>query len=313
MRRRWTTLWVLVAWISVNAFVALLGGIASNPSHPLLLTDAYDAGVEKLTRQHLTAGPVIELLILCSLLASLRWIVLEFRVYYSRTPVEVAAIDNAEIYSEDARGLDLAFRDYLTAPRIYQVSEVPEDPEPSYMIEILKAPTYSGWRGTLAAALAYTFPRSAFTVSASLRSREGAQGCGVSTQVRRKSGGVVELETQWSSTFDRALQRAAYAVAAHILPQTRQCRRLPWSGWRGRPIPVSLLRDYQRAKHMVAERRFDYALYLYHSALLQDANNAAIQYDIGQLYERLGLYPDALATLARSSRVAFRLGTGHKR
>ena len=64
-------------------------------------------------------------------------------------------------------------------------------------------------------------------------------------------------------------------------------------------MPVSLFRDYQRAKRMVRELRYDEALALYHNALLQDANNYGFKYDIGQLYERLGLYPDALYTYMR--------------
>ncbi len=45
---------------------------------------------------------------------------------------------------------------------------------------------------------------------------------------------------------------------------------------------------------MVTERRYDGAMALYRHALLRDANNIGIRYEVGQLYERLGLYPDAL-------------------
>ena len=50
---------------------------------------------------------------------------------------------------------------------------------------------------------------------------------------------------------------------------------------------------------MVRELRYDEALALYHRALLQDASNYGFRYDIGQLYERLGLYPDALYSYLR--------------
>lgn len=119
---------------------------------------------------------------------------------------------------------------------------------------------------------------------------------GAAVQVRRLPGLATELETQWSTSFERALQRGAYAAVAHILPQTRACRNVPWYEWRGRVLPTSLFRDYQRAKKMVAERRYDEALDLYHHALIKDANNVDLRYDVGQLYERLGLYPDALHT-----------------
>ena len=205
-------------------------------------------------------------------------------------------MDNASGGRVETHPLDAAFREYMTLPKLYQLTTIPGDPEPDHLVEVLRVPSAAGWRGLLGAALAYTFPRRAFIISASLRKQDHKPMYGAAVQVRRLPGLATELETQWSTSFERALQRAAYAAVAYILPQTKACRNTPWSAWQRRILPTSLFRNYQRAKKMVAERRYDEALNLYHQALIQDANNIDMRYDVGQLYERLGLYPDALYT-----------------
>lgn len=245
-------------------------------------------------------GVWLEYLTLFLVLVVVRSLWLEFIAFRANSPIEVRSLDNAtKDRSIDIHQLDVAFGDYLALSRLYQVPTLPGDQEPDRLIEVLNASASRGWKGTLSVFLAYTFPRRAFIVTASLLERERDQKrCGVSVQVRKLPGLPVRLESQWSTTYERALLRAAYAVGAHITQQTRACRRVPWSEWenRRRQLPASLFRDYQRAKQMVRERRYDEALALYHSALRQDAGNIAIRYDIGQLYERLGLYPDALFT-----------------
>ena len=235
----------------------------------------------------------MEWVILALVLASIRWLALELRAVLG-TSIEVRPIDNASGCTVDTHPLDVAFREYVTLPKLYQLTTIPGDPEPEHLVEVLRVPSAAGWRGLLAAAFAYAFPRRAFIVSASLRTRGHKPMYGVAVQVTRLPGLATELETQWSTSFERALQRGAYAAVAHILPQTRACNNVPWVAWRRRVIPASLFRDYQRAKKMVAERRYDEALNLYHQALIKDANNIDMRYDVGQLYERLGLYPDAV-------------------
>jgi hypothetical protein len=294
--RRGAGIFIIALWICINIFICIVGAWGKNNHNPRLIDQAYSAGIQQLSGNHLTPGVVVEVLVLLSVLASLRWLVIQFRIFFGTGPVEVRPLSDASGLSDvNMHELDVNFREYLTLPRLYQVTTLPGDPDPDQLIEILRTPAHSGWRDFFAAAYTYALPRRAFVVSATLRMREHQHHrYGVSVQVRKLPGYAMELESQWSSSFDRALQRAAYAVAAYILPHTRQCRNVPWSDWRERTIPVSLFRDYQRAKRMVRELRYDEALALYHRALLQDANNYGFRYDIGQLYERLGLYPDAL-------------------
>ena len=287
-----------IAWILLNASIILIGAWDKQHGGPKLVNQAYSAGIQLISHNRLTTGPIVEILVLLSILASIRWLVIQFRIFFDTGPVEVRPLSNASDFKEiNTYKLDVNFREYLTLPRLYRVTTIPGDPDPDQLIEILRTPVHRGWRDLLAAAYAYALPRRTFVVSATLRTRDHPyQKYGVSIQVRKLPGHDIELESQWSSSFERALQRAAYAIGAYILPYTRQCRNVPWSEWRGRTMPVSLFRDYQRAKRMVRELRYDEALALYHNALLQDANNYGFKYDIGQLYERLGLYPDALYT-----------------
>ncbi|WP_300606011.1 hypothetical protein [Trebonia sp.] len=260
-----------------------------------MITQAFSSGVEHVSKDRLTPGPAIEWFVLVLVLISVRWVCLEYLAVWGAR-IEVRPIDNASGNELDTHPLDVAFREYMSLPKLYQLTTVPGDLEPEHLVEVLRVPTASGWRGLIAAAISYAFPRRAFIVYASLRMQDQNPKYGVAVQVRRLPGLAIELETQWSTSFERALQRGAYAAVAHILPQTKACGKVPWSSWRNRVMPVTLFRDYQRAKKMVAERRYDEALSLYHRALVIDANNIDMRYDVGQLYERLGLYPDALYT-----------------
>jgi tetratricopeptide (TPR) repeat protein len=291
---RWGRLILNLLWL-LAIFVLFVLGAFMHPSTPLRINQAFSYGVQYVTSNHLTPGPVIQWAIVALALVSMRWVYLELRAFLGGS-IEVRPVDNTSGSKVDTHPLDAAFREYLTLPKLYQLTAIPGDPEPDHLVEVLRVPSAAGWRGLLAAALAYTFPRRAFIVSASLRKQAHKPMYGAAVQVRRLPGLATELETQWSTSYERALQRGAYAAVAHILPQTKACRNVPWSAWRQRVLPASLFRDYQRAKKMVAERRYDEALNLYHQALIKDANNIDMRYDVGQLYERLGLYPDALYT-----------------
>jgi hypothetical protein len=299
-RSPWSSRWL---WLRVSILASvlflLIAGAAQRHQGAVTPDQALSDGVQWITFHHFVPGIWVSLAILLIVLVNIRSLSLAIIAFRVNSPVEVKPLDNATHNRDlDTHPLDVAFSDYLALSRIYRIPTVPGEQEPDRLIEVLKVPTSAGWTGVLSAAVSYAFPRRAFLVTASLLDRKGAQGCGVSVQVRRFPGLAVHLETQWSSTFERALQRGAYAVAAHITQQTKACRKIPWSEWenRERALPTALFRNYQRAKQMVGERRYDEALALFHSALSHDAGNIGIRYDVGQLYERLELYPDALLT-----------------
>lgn len=300
LRSPWSS-YLVWARLSLLAAILALMVVGAIYSHHGLVTPSqgFARGFQYITHDHFTPGIWLELIVLLTALVNIRWLSLRFLAFRANSPIEVRPLDNATRARRlNTHGYDVIFRDYLALSRLYQIPTIPGDQEPDRLIEVLSTPASKGWLGIFSAALTYAFPRRAFVVTASLLKGDQDRQCGVSVQVRRFPRLPIHLETQWSTTFERALQRAAYAVSAHITQQTKACRRIPWSEWarRRRHLPASLFRDYQRAKQMVGERRWDEALALYHSALRQDADNIAMRYDIGQLHERLGLYPDALLT-----------------
>jgi hypothetical protein len=309
---RWP--WSLIGLPVVLALVAglcLLGltqGTASH--HPLRLDAALSAGVERVTDGRLTLGRPELLVLLAAILFLFRRTRLDWLAFRPGA-IEVPMLDSGGLDSLDPQHpeqpqetrlsrLTIEFREYLASCRVYETTTVPGDLETERIIEVFKTTQPNGWLASLAAAWSYIWPGRAYVVTATLRLRPETPRYGVSVVVRRLPGRAVELETQWSSDHSRALQRAAFAVTAHVLPFTRACRNPPWPQWyRHRsPMPMELMRHYQRAKLMVGERRYDEALSLYHSALLYDADNVHLRYDVGQIFERLQLYPDALAQYA---------------
>jgi hypothetical protein len=298
-RSPWSSIsvWLRLTLLALIAGLMIAGAVEHHgPATP---RQAFAQGLQLISVGLFRPDIYVELIVLLLALVSIRGLVLRFLAFRASSPIEVRPIDNATGNKRlDTHQFDVSFRDYLALSRLYQIPTVPGDQESDRLIDVLSTPTSKGWLGLLSAILAYAFPRRAYIITASLVVRDQNRGRGVSIQVRKYPWLPVHLESQWSTTFDRALQRAAYAVAAHITQQTKACRRVPWSEWarRRRPLPATLFRDYQRAKRMVGERRYDEAIALYNSALRQDADNIAMRYDVGQLYERLGLYPDALLT-----------------
>lgn len=314
-RSPWSSFWV---WMRLGLLVLILAlivvGAAYRHDGAVTPTQAFARGFQRVTFYRVTPDIWFDLIVLSIALVTIRSLSLRFLAFRANSPVEVRPIDNATLDPDlSTHRLDVAFRDYLALSRLYQIPTVPGDQQPDRLIEVLSTPASKGRLAVFSAALAYAFPRRAFVVTASLLERtQDDRRYGVSVQVRRYPKLPVHLETQWSKSFERALQRAAYAVSAHITQQTKACRRVPWSEWarRKQQLPTSLFRDYQRAKQMLGERRYDEALALYHSALRQDSDNIAMRYDVGQLYERLGLYPDALLTYLGLVDEIFPLGIG---
>ncbi|HST83266.1 MAG TPA: hypothetical protein VLL08_16135 [Kineosporiaceae bacterium] len=283
---------------------------------PERLTVGFAGGLRWLTGQHLSIGLPEEAILLFLVLILLRRFRLDV-LAVRPGPIEVRPLEDAsgeqvglesprfrnrdtpETREARLRRLNVEFRESLASSRLYQTTSVPGDLETERIIEVFKGTQPSGRLATLAGIWSYLWPTRAYVVTATLRFRRQNPRYGVSATVRRLPDAAVEIEPQWSSNFERALQRAAFAVTAQILPSTLTCENPPWSDWRNRGfMPTELLRHYQRAKRMVAERRYDEALSLYHFALRYDADNIHLRYDIGQIFERLQLYPDALMQYA---------------
>jgi hypothetical protein len=109
-----------IAWILLNASITLLGAWDKQHGNPKLINQAYSAGIQLISRNRLTTGPIIEILVLLSILASIRWLVIQFRIFFDTGPVEVRPLSNASDFKEiNTYKLDVNFREYLTLPRLY--------------------------------------------------------------------------------------------------------------------------------------------------------------------------------------------------
>lgn len=312
---RWSFLLLavtLVLVVVVFAFGALGGQREGVP-----LERTWQLGLERLTGGRFTINRLDATVIGVMLLFLVRRARLDW-LAVRPGPVEIRPLEDAsqpQIDEDRRRRYNVELREDLAASQLYETTSVPGDLETERIIEVFRDAQSGGRLAMLGAIWTFLWPSRAFVVTATLRTRSEEPKFGVSVTVRRLPRPGVELDTHWSGDFDRALQRAAFAVTAHILPQTRACDRPPWGQWRtksrDRPMPMELMRHYQRAKRMVAERRYDEALSLYHEALLYDADNVYLQYDIGQIFERLHLYPDAVRLYTLLTNRLFPLdGTG---
>ena len=125
--RRRRVLLLNLVWIAANIAIYALGLLSGQ--HPLSVNDAYSEGIQILSDGHSDPGPVVEVIVLASMLASIRSLALAYRAYFSPSPIEVHAIENATGRDMNMKALDMAFREYLASPRIYQVTTVPGDPD----------------------------------------------------------------------------------------------------------------------------------------------------------------------------------------
>lgn len=290
---------VLIAAVIVLSAAVLVAGITATGGPAVPVEAIWQTGLAQLSGDRLTVNRIDAAVAGVALLVLIRRARLDW-LAVRPGPVEVRPIENASstpVDDERRRRYHVELREALAGSQLYETTSVPGDAETERIIEVFREAQSGGRLAMLGAIWTFLWPSRAFVVTATLRTRQEEPRFGVSVTVRRLPRPGVELDTHWSGDFDRALQRAAFGVTAHILPLTRACERPPWGQWRSksrdRPMPMELMRHYQRAKRMVAERRYDEALSLYHEALLFDADNVYLQYDVGQIFERLQLYPDA--------------------
>lgn len=151
-----------------------------------------------------------------------------------------------------------------------------------------------GVLGTLLGLLRAAVPTHAYEVSGVAFRRAPAPSYGITVQVSRLPSLSDPPLTVFDTSWEGVCRRAADQVTAAVLPRTRRCQR-PWTAWRGRVMPPTLLERFELAMDREESGRFDEALGLYHEALDLDPMNLGIRLQIGFLEERLGLFLDALA------------------
>jgi len=299
---------VLLALLLTGTAATLLAGLAAGWEQAVPIEQAWRAGVEQLSGGRFTVNRVDAAVLGVLVLVLVRWARLDW-LALRPGPVEVRPLEDAcenPLAERELHRCSVQFREALTGCQVYQTTTVPGDPETEQIIEVFKESSGGDRLALLGAIWTFLWPTRAFVVSAVIRTRPERPRHGVTVSVRRLPGPGTELPPQWSDDVDDALHRAAYAVTAHILPRTRAREQPPWQQWRDRSrgiwpvqtLPVDLMRHYQQAKRLVSERRYDEALSEYHHALLYDTDNVILRYDVGQIFERLRLYPDAVRIYA---------------
>jgi hypothetical protein len=213
-------------------------------------------------------------------------------------PIAVAELVNATGAEMNVAELSAAFRTSLGRVDLNSPASVPGAGRPTEFLELLRgAANERSMLGTIAGLLGLTWVTHAYVVTAVLRTRENsATACGITASVATLPRGGTAPYTVWAPTWNLAVEQAALAVGAAVLPLTRLCRRPPWADWRGLALPPQLFATYLEAKDLVTQRRYDEALGKFYEALELDPLNLHIRLEIGSLEEQLQLFLDALET-----------------
>jgi len=214
-------------------------------------------------------------------------------------PIDVAQLINAT-GKEDLNLVELAteFRTTLGRVDLNSPAAVPGATRPVEFLELLRSvTTEKSIVATIAGLLGVTWVTHSYSVTAVLRlGDDPVQPYGITTTVTIIPRGGTPPYTVWASSWREAVEKAALAVGASILPLTRLCRRPPWSDWQGLELPPALFATYMQAKSLASQRRYDEALGQFHKALELDPLNLHLRLEIGALQEQLQLFLDALET-----------------
>ncbi|WP_274197133.1 hypothetical protein [Actinomycetospora callitridis] len=197
-----------------------------------------------------------------------------------------------------ARELKSTFEDRLVKTRLYGATAVPSTASSSDFLRVVEA-AGEQLRGAWGAASRFVrlfAPVTAFQVSCTLQSAEGPEPCVLIIELSRLPRTSLAPFPVTGSTWEEAAERAAHAVAGHVLPRTDQCRQAPWPLWQGFRIPLGLFHDYQRFLKLRSERYYDESVGALRLALRRDPGNLMMRLELGKMQERQQMYLDALLT-----------------
>ena len=175
---------------------------------------------------------VLPMLTLLTVLAVRRW---RLSVHLAR-PGPIAIPDVCDVTREKlpVDQLTALFRARFTHVGLQLPGPMPATSAPTQTIDLLRAATSEKTPWAILASLAdVAWPRYGYTIAATLTARTRVPRCGVTVQVVGVPGGGSLLEVAWEDDWERAVEAAAYAAAADILPRTHQARRSPWTAWEG--------------------------------------------------------------------------------
>ena len=207
--------------------------------------------------------------------------------------------DDADRELHSAAELTARFKHILNNSRLYTPTPVPGVGGSYDFIQIVENAGAAGdglWK-VATKLIKLASPPAAFRISGTIRPGAGNgrhQLILELVRVPRFAASPLVIE---DDSWMRVLHRAANAVSALVLPRSKYGKENTyWAAWRNAKIPYELFDAYQRANHLVKNRRYDEALGEYHRALGYDPSNVYIRLEIASVLEQLDLHLDALAT-----------------
>jgi tetratricopeptide (TPR) repeat protein len=204
-----------------------------------------------------------------------------------------------ELGAVTAAQLTGQFRERIVLLRLRSATPSPgAAPEGSFLDAVDSRAFSGGAFGSLLGLAKAAAPRHALEIEGLLRTRAGAQRCGVLVQVVQQPSQASPVVEIWESSWERAIRLAADAATAAILPRTRLCKG-PWAAWRRYALPPKLITAYEEASAHEQGGRFDQALSAYWEAVRQDPTNLTVRLHLGQLQEKRGLLLAALTNYQR--------------
>ena len=295
-RRRWIVYTLLALVVLVVAIVFVGWGSALNIDNHL--------GVDPWFR---TLFATVLLVCLTLLLVYTWWRFRLESIGWRQGRVDVAPFVAAEPPRREAPGpprkspteLTGLFRSHLSQARLYAPTSVPGTGPQDDFLQMVEdvGEAITGPLKMVSRLGRVLFPRAGYQVTGTFWPEVGSPTpCVLSVELRKSSGWSAPPQLVRETTWERAAERAANAVAAQILPITRDCRNPPWTDWMELKIPPALFDSYQRAQGLQSEKKYGEALDALYAALDLDPRNARLRLEIGQLQEQLGMRVDALAT-----------------
>lgn len=260
--------------------------------------DALSAGVQNLTCGRAQLGRTEIFLYLFVILIFIRLWRISY-LAYKPGAVEVLDFMNATGNQKvNSQGLTSLFIANLAQGYLPARNPVPADATPIELVHVAQKvnPAPKGFAEWFATMLLMLWPRLSYRISGKFVDREEPPNRGVLIHISgygyTSRGG--KTAACWSWSWEEAVEQAAHAASALILPYTRTVLDQPWQSWKGRSLSPELFGHYERANKLTSEHRYDEALNSYYLALNLDPQNTTIRIEIALLQERLGSFVDAL-------------------
>jgi hypothetical protein len=196
-------------------------------------------------------------------------------------------------------GIAALVRDRLGRVSLTPPTGVPsaEEEGAAEAISVLEAVDPTKSVGAVARALTRLSPghRRGHVARLVMRRSDTTPEAGVTVELSDLDAGVtLSVTSVWGDTFQDAARKAAFQIAAMLLGRLRRHeRRQLW--WRWEPSGRSL-QAYEDAGWEIRHRRYDAAVAHLEEGLEHDPGNLAIRLRLGQTYERVRRYEDALLT-----------------